>query len=401
MGGADFILLINMTVSGLFALTFLGIAIYVPHNRAAPIFSCGFLFAALYFLSELAMPTIPDQRIGYILGYAAYLMTLACLVSGLSRMYARPTPRPLLAVLVPVSLCLAWAVYDSARVTLIGGLLYQLPFFLLMLLAARAPIRAPAKTFIDVLMATVFSVAAAHFILKPALAHFDGGPGALPVDYGRTVYALIGQSVGAALSVAVGLMLLLGLIRQVVADMIQRSETDQLSALLNRRGFEMKAQLAMDRARRQRQPLTLMVCDIDFFKAINDTHGHMQGDRVIAAFAAELQKAATAHDGLAARLGGEEFAALLPGCTVRAAWRFAERVRLAAAAMAVPGLAATIRFTVSFGVAEMEFDDLYPDLYRRADGALYEAKKEGRDCVRAAAPLMIDEDASEPRLVRG
>ncbi|WP_449414843.1 hypothetical protein [Ochrobactrum teleogrylli] len=90
MGGADFILIINMTVSGLFAFAFFGIAVYAKGNAAARVFATGFVFAMLYFLSELAMPSMPSPRIGYMLAFATYLMTLACLVIGLARMYSSP-----------------------------------------------------------------------------------------------------------------------------------------------------------------------------------------------------------------------------------------------------------------------------------------------------------------------
>jgi len=71
MNGADFILLINMTVSGLFAFAFLGIAVYARDNAAAPVFAFGFIFAMLYFLTELAMPSIPNPRVGYMLAWSS------------------------------------------------------------------------------------------------------------------------------------------------------------------------------------------------------------------------------------------------------------------------------------------------------------------------------------------
>jgi len=74
MNGADFILLINMTVAGPFAFAFLGIAVCARDNAAAPVFAFGFIFAMLYFLTELAMPSIPNPRIGYMLAFASYYL---------------------------------------------------------------------------------------------------------------------------------------------------------------------------------------------------------------------------------------------------------------------------------------------------------------------------------------
>ena len=397
MGGADFILLINMTVSGLFAFAFIGIAVYARDKSAAPVFAAGFVFAMLYFLIELAMHFFPGPRLGYMLGFTTYFITLVCLVAGLSRMYALPAPRKLLVILAIGSLLMVYAIYNIARSSMVGMVLYQIPYFLLLVLAVWVILRARLRGAIDVLMAVLFSVSAVHFLLKPVLAMFAGGPGPEPVDYVHTVYALFAQSIGAGLSVAGGLLLLMSLMRELLTDITIRSETDQLSALLNRRGFEFRAEAAIEKSRRLHQALSLVVCDIDHFKAINDNNGHALGDRVIAAFAAELRKAAIAKGGLAARMGGEEFAVLLPGNTIQSAWRFADRARLACADVQLPGLSGHIEFTASFGVAEMDFDDLFSDLYKRADGALYEAKKTGRNCVRTALPMLLDENVVELR----
>ena len=130
----------------------------------------------------------------------------------------------------------------------------------------------------------------------------------------------------------------------------RRSETDTLSGLLNRRGFEERADRAVREAVRREGPLALVIADLDHFKSINDSYGHAAGDAVIAAFA--------------------RF--------------FAEGARSAFAALPVDGLPDDVRFTASFGVAELAPGETTRDLMRRADGALYEAKKAGRDCVRVS-----------------
>ncbi|MFC7065860.1 GGDEF domain-containing protein [Brucella rhizosphaerae] len=261
----------------------------------------------------------------------------------------------------------------------------------------RWVVRSDAPGALDGLMAGLFTIGAIHFLIKPVLASLVGGVGVNPTDYVRTDYALLVQSIGAGLSVAAGLLLLLSLMGELISDVTLRSETDQLSGLLNRRGFEFRAEAAIDKSKRVRQALSLIVCDIDYFKSINDTHGHALGDRVIAAFADELRRSAVSKGGIAARMGGEEFAVLLPGHTIQSAWRFAERVRLACADITLPGVSGDVAFAVSFGVTEMEFDDFFSDVYKRADGALYEAKKNGRNCVRTALPMMLDDNVVEFR----
>ena len=391
MTGADFILLINMTVSGLFAFAFLAVAIYARDNAAAPVFALGFVFAMLYFLTELAIPSISNPRLGYMLAFTTYYLALSSLVVGLARMYLRPVPWIALAALTVVSLVVVYGIYDIARSKMIGMVLYQAPYFLVLLLGVRVILRVDRSS-IDTLMAILFGISAVHFLFKPVIAVLSGGVGAEP---GGTAYAMFSQSIGAGLSVAGGLLLLLSLMRELIANMMIHSETDQLSGLLNRRGLEFRAEAAIKKSKRMRQALSLVLCDIDHFKAINDTHGHALGDRVIAAFSAELRKQAIGKRGIAARIGGEEFAVILPGNTVQSAWRFADKTRLLCRDIRVPGKNGVITFTASFGVSEMESDDMFSDLYRRADGALYEAKKSGRNNVRTALPILMDDNIQD------
>ena len=114
--------------------------------------------------------------------------------------------------------------------------------------------------------------------------------------------------------------------------------------------------------------MSLVICDIDHFKAVNDSLGHASGDRVIAAFAGFLRSAAA--NLLAARL-------------------FAEGARSAFASLCVDGLPPDRRFTASFGVAELAPGEGMTDLLVRADSALYEAKNNGRDCVRVSHPRTV------------
>ena len=102
------------------------------------------------------------------------------------------------------------------------------------------------------------------------------------------------------------------LVRDVLAEVTSKSETDTLSGLLNRGGFERQAELAVLGAVRQGVPVALVIADLDHFKSINDSFGHASGDRVIETFAGFLREAAAGHH-VAGRIGGEEFAIILPG----------------------------------------------------------------------------------------
>lgn len=156
------------------------------------------------------------------------------------------------------------------------------------------------------------------------------------------------------------------------------AETDQLTGLANRRHF-------LDRSAPylvgDRQRGALILFDIDHFKRVNDTYGHPAGDRALIRFAAVL--AAMAPPGsVAARLGGEEFALFLPEATLAEASLVAEHVRRSVAGLSIATAAGDVRLTVSGGVAAVsETGAEYDALHAAADGALYAAKRDGRDQI--------------------
>lgn len=164
----------------------------------------------------------------------------------------------------------------------------------------------------------------------------------------------------------------------------QRARTDPLTGLPNRRAFTELARAEIERAQRFIQPLSLVAIDLDHFKSINDNHGHAVGDAVLVDFARRAQAQLRVID-LLARIGGEEFVLLLPGTDAQGAFQVAERIRLLLdqRALSIPG--GSLRYTSSFGVAELE--PQYPGLDRwlaRADAALYAAKGKGRNRVELA-----------------
>jgi diguanylate cyclase (GGDEF)-like protein len=160
----------------------------------------------------------------------------------------------------------------------------------------------------------------------------------------------------------------------------QQARTDELTGALNRRGLLQQLEATHADARQGLAGYALMMVDVDHFKAINDCHGHAQGDLVLQAVSASLRAALRADD-LVGRWGGEEFCVLLPRTSLRDAEHLAQRVadRVAAGGGA-------LRVTVSIGVAEFEAaDQELHAVIKRADGALYEAKEAGRNRVVVAA----------------
>jgi diguanylate cyclase (GGDEF)-like protein len=171
-----------------------------------------------------------------------------------------------------------------------------------------------------------------------------------------------------------------GLQEEIVAQ-AERLEAllfeDPLTGLANRRFILTQLNGMVSGARRHGRALTAAVIDVDHFKAINDTHGHAEGDRVLAAVAQELRTHLRAEDQLG-RLGGEEFLALLPDVDADAAGAATEKLRASVAPLAV---------TVSIGWAAWQ-GEAPDEILRRADDALYDAKAAGRDCV-VGAPATL------------
>jgi len=168
--------------------------------------------------------------------------------------------------------------------------------------------------------------------------------------------------------------------QKAAAEAMARS--DALTGLANRRAFDEVFEQEIRRAGRYGTPLSLVMTDIDFFKAINDSHGHHVGDLVLKHFAQTLQSSVRDVD-LVGRWGGEEFVVLMPDATLDAARLAAERMRLAVAGAPARCGNAHCGYTASFGVAAFsgEGTSSHDAMLSRADAALYRAKKNGRNRV--------------------
>lgn len=158
-------------------------------------------------------------------------------------------------------------------------------------------------------------------------------------------------------------------------ELIRLAETDPLTGSYNRRAFFKRARNAAEQSRRS-GGVSAILLDIDHFKRINDEHGHDVGDVAIKAVADLISGA-----GIAGRLGGEEFAVLLPGCGLSLALARAESLRVGVQALQLPGSKGPIRLTCSFGVSSWADGDSVEALIKRADVALYAAKAGGRNRV--------------------
>ena len=382
MSAAAFVLAINLFVACIFATAFGVVAAYQRSAIGARWLAFSYGFGAFNMVLEFILPYQADHRLVSFGIFAVFLLALASGVTGLAHHYRLRPPYRLLLVLVVASLLLNIAILDWPRASIERNLLYQLPYALVQAVGIAVVVAHRDKRALDIALLALFALSALHFLVKPVMA-LTIGSGSGPQDYLASNYAAYSQTLGALLLITNGLLLLLVIVRDVMAEMTARSETDALSRLLNRRGFEDPGHKALTQAARTGVPAVMIVADLDHFKQINDTHGHATGDAVIAAFARVMRDCAPA-GAVLARLGGEEFAALLPGANLATGKLLAETVRGSFRALPDEVLGLDRAPTASFGVAQsMPYDHL-PDLLRRADAALYLAKTDGRDCVRLA-----------------
>ena len=194
----------------------------------------------------------------------------------------------------------------------------------------------------------------------------------------------------------------LGVLNRELQDANQRLKkqalTDELTGLANRRQFFARLQEEWRRARRRREYLALVMIDVDYFKVINDRFGHQSGDQCLKQLAQVLQEHGRRAGEMVARLGGEEFALLLPGCGAERACKIAEDLREDVARLDIslphsPGRVA-VHPTVSCGVASLVPDEYHAPEYLLflADQALYDAKDAGRNRVACSSQPVVEKE---------
>jgi len=255
----------------------------------------------------------------------------------------------------------------------------------------------PSQAVVAVACAIVFAVLNTCLIAVAAwLADPDTRLAGMLWDRERMLLDLTDTCVGILVTIACGLSALLLVVALPPVILLQRSllhsqlkaqaRSDPKTGLLNAGAWQGEASLAIGAARRRRESLAVLLVDIDHFKLVNDTHGHLTGDAMLRTLAAEMRQQVREPD-LVGRFGGEEFAILLGGTTAAEACRIAERIRRGSGVVRVLTNDALVGVTVSIGVAVLgsHGDDL-SELLKAADKALYRAKRTGRDRVCLAAP---------------
>ena len=180
----------------------------------------------------------------------------------------------------------------------------------------------------------------------------------------------------------VGFLVDLSDVKKIQAKLLHDANHDFLTGIRNRRYFEDQLELELDRSKRSGSPIALIMLDIDHFKNVNDTYGHLAGDQVLSTLATAIKRSARSGD-VVARYGGEEFVLLLPNADVSRAQDVAERLRIMAETLVVNHDGDAIRFTISLGVTCTRVPELTTGatLIKESDMAMYQAKNTGRNKV--------------------
>jgi diguanylate cyclase (GGDEF)-like protein len=228
------------------------------------------------------------------------------------------------------------------------------------------------------------------WVVLLAFLFFSFRPAVLLTAFAATTYAvaLIARDAEFTFNYVFGLVVVLGSAGAVVGllrgrlerlntDLASEASTDVLTGVANRRGFDQRFEHELARAGRYDRMLSLIVCDLDKFKTVNDELGHQMGDDALRRVAARIAASVRSIDAVS-RIGGEEFAILLPEATPMEAYVVAERIRKG---LLDEFIDHPVPLTASCGVATQRGDTDGRDLLRAADGAMYRAKRAGRNCT--------------------
>ncbi|UVK39764.1 GGDEF domain-containing protein [Mesorhizobium sp. AR10] len=375
-----FIALLNPTIALALGAAFLVLWFYQRHRPYLAVLAASYSASAAGFLLQyftLPIGMAPTKLLSNI----CFTFAACCLVGAVVARYGRRVPYVGIGVLAGGGLAaFCWFLFVQPDLTWrILSINFGFGGLSLLVAAELRAVRNNGPT--EKILFVLSLLSGLNFIgrtLAVVIAHgaFTSYDGFYASSYWTT--ALLSH---ALLSLLIALSLFSAAALDVMKALKTETYTDPLSGLLNRRGFEERGILLLQHCATARFPVALVLADLDHFKALNDVHGHAAGDRVIADFAAKLRAGAGAR-GVAGRIGGEEFAVLLPLSDLAAARLFAEAIRTLYSAGGVDGLPPGTKVTASFGVAARTGDEGLEPLMRRADEALYKAKKNGRDSVR-------------------
>lgn len=252
-------------------------------------------------------------------------------------------------------------------------------FGMLMLIAALNMLRAPAQTRVNITIVFILVSGSIISIGSPLLAWKLDYFGTLETFKTATYWSILNFSI-ALMSIILSMALVVAFANDLVSKIKNLSDLDVLTGVKTRRAFEMDAKAIFAQHARSNLPVSLIVTDLDHFKAINDQFGHFAGDRVLAALGNLMTNALRTTD-IIGRMGGEEFCIILWNTSEDGAVFVAEGLRSRFENTKIPSLPDSQHVTASFGVIEVGERESFASAFERADKSMYFAKQTGRNRV--------------------
>lgn len=366
---------LNPAMSAIFSISLLALWWHQRRLTYIGLFALSYAVRAVCFIIvfiALSDETLPLRMVSN----ALILLTMALLSIGVSQKFNQRPRCILLSTIMILTLSgLGFYIFVHDSLLERGAILGLGLAAICLTILADIPKR-QQRTLVEALLFWLVVATALAFACRPLFAM----PGIVGEDFETAYWLAISISDTLICStLAVGIFAIIAV--DVTEKIRSEAEGDFLSGLLNRRGFERYAK-AFLHAQPDQDTSALIVSDLDLFKSINDRCGHETGDRIIQGFA-ELLRHRSPQGAILARLGGEEFAVLLPSCDLSMAHQIAEDIRVTFKAAAPNIVQGVLRPTASFGIAVTTGTEELGSLLDQADRALYQAKKEGRDCVRS------------------
>lgn len=387
----DVVAMLNPAFAMIFALTFF--LIWSQRRQASHVF----YLAIAYLMISLGLSATWLMIDEYPLGHAVIADTLCTLsiipfAFGVVTRHQKTPPTFILTALVCFSLTASYFLlftqptqhFRILTANVFGG------FFLLFILSSLWQFR--SKSLVDKLIFGVLVLTMLQFFIRPIFT-LPNASSLEASDLQHSVEWAVFNFITAITVLLTALALIAACAMDVFEELKMTAATDMLTGIANRAAFEKFAQAEIEKSNSINSSISIIFCDIDHFKQVNDKFGHACGDEVIKLFAAVLRKCCRSSD-MVGRIGGEEFAILLPNATAQMASLVAEAARTSFTLSTEPDEIKQHKLSASFGVAECDSGEDYASWMKRCDKALYKAKHSGRNCVRVAEteePIFVQE----------
>ncbi len=379
--------LLNPIVGNIFALTFL--VFWTKQREKKHILCIALAFGGLAN-GYVAAHFLLDRLSAFNLTFIGFLY-VASTTSILGGLYARAGIKGgIVPLIVTGTLGTALTCYLALTMEFMNSRIFTANATLGVLFAIGALRLYPRSKMngVEKLLFWVLALISVQFIATPAITTTAFGP-ITDENYRSSVHWLAVNFLTAFSSVVLALSLIAMCASDLIRQITDLANTDHLTGMFNRRVYEQRAVDTVGKRARTSLPIAMVIADIDNFKAINDEFGHPVGDAVISQIGQLFTERRRVSD-TTGRLGGEEFAILLWNTDIRGGRLLAEEMRAAVASMMVDQLGDR-QVTISLGVAEILDGEDYNQLYRRADMALFESKRSGRNRVTVSKTTNEDE----------